>query len=86
MGADRRGGGVFVFIDPFFVVPLGKPCPVTDPHTAMPRHKKSTTNNNSRVAFTERYSKYVLQRAKTFTSKFEEMKVIGEVRSFFSYK
>lgn len=32
------------------------------------------------MAFTERYSKYVLQRAKTFTSKFEEMKVIGEVR------
>ncbi|EKU22106.1 c2h2 zinc-finger protein, partial [Nannochloropsis gaditana CCMP526] len=28
--------------------------------------------------FIARYSKYVLQRAKTFTSKFEEMKVIGQ--------
>lgn len=33
----------------------------------------------SAKSFIERYSKYVLQRAKTFTSKFEEMKVIGEV-------
>lgn len=34
----------------------------------------------SAKSFIERYTKYVLQRAKTFTSKFEEMKVIGEVR------
>jgi len=31
-------------------------------------------------AFLNRYAKYVVQRAKTFTSKFEEMKVIGQVR------
>ena len=50
----------------------------TDP----PTHFHHThMHTHSRVAFTERYSKYVLQRAKTFTSKFEEMKVIGEVRA-----
>jgi hypothetical protein len=31
-----------------------------------------------RKAFIQRYSKYVMQRAKTFTSCFEEMKVIGD--------